>query len=114
MRLLDNAAIVSALAVATGRPHMLIECLPDCIGNLRAMQPAVLPSDVVDALEADGWAITSGDDFVEGALAFYNVEQRLIAERTVGVSLRLAQGNGSVRMHEVIVHPTVAMPALAA
>lgn len=114
MRLLDNAAVVSALAVATGRPHMLIECVPGCIGNLRAMQPAVLSSDIVDALDADGRAIVSGDDFVEGALAFYNAEQRLIAERVVGVSLRLAQGNGSVRVHEAIVHPTVAMPAIAA
>jgi len=114
MRLLDNAAVVSALAVATRRPHMLIECAPGCIGGLRAMQPAVLPAEVLDALATDGSAITCGETFVDGALDFWNVEQRLIAGNVVGVSLRLAQDNGTIRVHEAISHPVVAMPALAA
>jgi hypothetical protein len=110
MRLLDNAAIVSALATSTGKPHMLLEATRDGVETLRSLSPAPLDADVVDALAQDGCAVVAFSSFVDGALGFHSLEQRILAEKVRGVSLRLVQSDGKARIHEALSYPVVAMP----
>jgi hypothetical protein len=114
MRLLDTAAIVASLAASTGRPHMMIRANATGLRLLRDSASDLLPADVVDEIAASGTAIVSGQTFVDGALDFWNLEQALIAHRIQGVSVRLSQADGSVRVHDAIEAIVADMPARAA
>lgn len=114
MRLLDTAAIVATLAASTGRPHMMIQANATGLRLLRDSASDLLPVDVVDEIAATGTAIVSGQTFVDGALDFWNLEQALIARRIQGVSARLSQADGSVRIHHAIEAIVADMPARAA
>ena len=114
MTLLDNAAIVAALATATGRPHMLVLATQNGVADLRACSTVILSADVVAGLADEGRAIVSGTSFVDGALEFHRLEKALVANRIQGVTLRLAQSDGSVRIHDGVDCPVVAMPLRAA
>lgn len=113
MRLLDTVAVVAALAASTGRPHMMIRANATGLRLLRDSTSDLLPADVVDEIAATGTAIVSGQDFVDGALDFWKLEQVLIARRIQGVSVRLSQADGSVRVHEAIEAIVADMPARA-
>jgi len=114
MRLLDTAAVVAALATATGRPHMLVRATSKGVMAMRCAQTELLPSDVLEALDADGSAIVSGSTFVDGALGFWNLEQALVAQRIQGVTMRLVQADGSVRIHDGVDAVVARMPMRAA
>jgi hypothetical protein len=113
MTLLDDAAIVSALAAATGRPHMLVLATPNGVADLRACSTVILSTDIIASLADEGRAIVSGTSFVDGALEFQRIEKALIDNRIQYVTVRLAHSDRSVRIHDGIDCPVVAMPLRA-
>lgn len=92
MRTLDITQLLTSLATSTGHGHLAVQCEPGT--DLEGIA-AVLPADAIAAATASGLAVIACDDFVEGALAYCDVERRM--SLVPGGTVTLVQPDGSVR-----------------
>lgn len=92
MRNLDIVQLLTSLATSTGHGHLAVQCEPGT--DLQGIAD-FLPPEAITTATRSGLAIVACDDYVEGALAFSDVERRMCL--VPGGTITLVQSDGRVR-----------------